>query len=147
MLEAIEYANKQGVIFVAAAGNSYGNNDNDPLYPASYKVDNVISVGSISSKGKKSSFSNYGKESVHVFAPGSNIISTVQRGDYMKMSGTSMATPHIAGAVGLIISMKPDLSPKSIKELLIRSSKKSSTLEKYSISGGYVDAYQALLSL
>lgn len=147
LFDAIKYANSKGVVFVAAAGNSYANNDTDPLYPASYNIDNIISVGSISSKGKKSSFSNYGKKTVHVFAPGSNILSTVQNGEYIKMSGTSMAAPHIAGITGLIFSMNSNLSPLSIKELLIKSSKQVDALKKYSISGGYVDAYQALLFL
>ncbi len=145
--DSIKYAASKNVVFVAAAGNSYSDNDFQPLYPASYKLENVISVGSMSSSGKKSSFSNYGKKSVHLFAPGSNILSTVQLGQYLKMSGTSMAAPHVAGIVGLMLSLKEGLTPSEVKELLIKNSKKSSKLKKRSQSAGHVDAYKVLLSL
>ena len=145
--EAIEYANSKGVLFVAAAGNFSENSDQYPLYPASYQIDNVISVGAINVRGKRSSISNYGKQSVHVFAPGENILSTVQLNSYLKFTGTSMATPHVSAIAGLMISLKEGLTPKEIKEILIKSSKQSKYLINSSVSGGTVDAYQALLAM
>ncbi len=142
--DAIERANEAGVVFVTSAGNSSQNNDKTPAYPANYKVDNVISVGAMAQNGKSASFSNYGKTTVHVYAPGVEIISTVKGGKYQKMSGTSMAAPHIAGVVGLIRTMEPNLSPKEIRERLIKTSVKTTTLDQKSLSGGRVDAFKAL---
>jgi subtilisin family serine protease len=146
LMDAITSAKNAGITFVAAAGNEYSNNDETPAYPASYSVDNVISVGSFTSNGSKSSFSNHGINSVHVFAPGSNIYSTVNRGGYQSMSGTSMATPHVAGIVGLMLSKEPNLSPAEIRERLIRTSNQTAQLKSYSQSNGRVDAYRALMN-
>jgi len=77
LYDAIERAQEAGISFIAAAGNSSSDNDKKPAYPANYKLDNVVSVGALDGKGKKASFSNYGKKTVHVFAPGVNIYSTV----------------------------------------------------------------------
>jgi subtilisin family serine protease len=144
--DAIKGAEAAGITFVAAAGNEYSNNDNTSSFPANYEVSNVISVGSFASSGAKSSFSNYGIKSVHVFAPGSNIYSTVNRGGYQSMSGTSMATPHVAGIVGLMLSKEPNLTPKEIRERLIRTSNQTSSLKGLSQSNGRVDAYRALMN-
>ena len=144
LYDAIEAANQKGIIFVAAAGNASANNDTTPSYPASYENDNVISVGAMDGKGVKASFSNYGAKKVHVFAPGVNIISSVIGNRYQKMSGTSMATPHVAGVVGLILSHEPTLSPPEVRARLIATSAKVSTLSNYSQSKGRVDALRAL---
>lgn len=141
--DAIKSAEAAGVTFVAAAGNESANNDTTDSFPANYKVGNVISVGSYTSAGLKSNFSNYG-QTVHVTAPGSNILSTYKKGGYTTMSGTSMATPHIAGIVGLLLSNEPNLTPAQIKERLISTSVKTSKLATASLSGGRVDAYKAL---
>ncbi|MDO9182698.1 MAG: S8 family peptidase [Bacteriovorax sp.] len=142
--DAIKAAEAAGITFVAAAGNESANNDTTASYPANYEVGNLISVGSYSSSGAKSGFSNYGLKSVHVTAPGSNILSTYKRGGYTTMSGTSMATPHIAGVVGLLLSKEPNLTPAQIRERLVRTSLKTAKLENASLSGGRVDAYRAL---
>lgn len=141
--EAIEAANTAGIVFVAAAGNSSNDNDTKPSYPASYKVDNVISVGSMDGNGKKSWFSNYGKESVDIFAPGSDILSTVKKKGYKKMSGTSMATPFVSGAIGLLLTHEKNMSPKEIRERLIATAVKSKKLLKYGQSGR-LDAFRLL---
>lgn len=142
--DAIKSAEAAGITFVAAAGNESANNDSTASYPANYEVSNVISVGSYTSAGAKSSFSNYGLTSVHVTAPGSGILSTYKKGGYTSMSGTSMATPHIAGVVGLLLSKEPTLTPAQIRERLIKTSVKTSKLSTASFSGGRVDVYQAL---
>ncbi len=140
--DAIQAATDAGIVFVAAAGNESSNNDSTESYPANYP--NVISVGSFTSAGARSSFSNYGVKSVHVSAPGSNILSTYKNGGYTTMSGTSMATPHVAGVVGLILSQEPGLTPAQVKERLINTSVKTSKLSTASVSGGRVDAFRAL---
>lgn len=142
--DAIKAAEAAGITFVAAAGNESSNNDSTDSFPANYQVSNVISVGSMTSSGTKSSFSNYGIKAVHVMAPGSSILSTYKRGGYTTMSGTSMATPMVAGIVGLLLSQEPNLTPAQIKERLVSTSVKSSKLQSASVSGGRVDAYRAL---
>ena len=106
--DSIQRALNQGVIFVAAAGNNSEDTDSAPDYPANYP--GVISVGSSDGSDLKSSFSNYGKTSVAVFAPGTAILSTYPGGTYKVLSGTSMATPQVAGALALALSLKPSIT-------------------------------------
>jgi subtilisin family serine protease len=96
--------------------------------------------------GKKSSFSNYGKKTVHVFAPGKHIYSTVKNGGYQKMSGTSMACPHVAGAIGLLLGSEPNLSPLEIRERIVATAVQSRHLTPYAQSGR-LDAYRLLKDL
>jgi subtilisin family serine protease len=142
--DVIKEASDAGIIFVAAAGNSNANNDRKGHYPSNYKVENVISVGAMNSRGERASFSCYGKESVHVFAPGRNILSTIPNNKYKSYSGTSMATPYIAGVLGLLKTLEPEISPVQAKQKLIDTSVKTEKLSKFSISGGYVNAFNAI---
>ena len=145
LLDAITAAEAAGITFVAAAGNESNNNDSSSTYPANYEVSNVISVGSFTNAGSKSSFSNYGVKTVHVTAPGSSILSTY-KGKYSNLSGTSMAAPHISGIVGLLLSKEPNLTPAQIRERLIKTSVQTSKLQSASASKGRVDAYRALMN-
>ena len=142
--DAIAGANRAGLSFVAAAGNDAENNDGVASFPANFIVENIISVGSFNAAGDRSSFSNFGKKSVHVMAPGSEILSTYLKGNYEVLSGTSMATPHVAGVIGLLLSKWPDLTPLQIRNHLMSTVQQTSTLESSCISGGRVDAYRAL---
>lgn len=114
MSTAIASAKAKGVIVVAAAGNSASNNDASPVYPASYSGDNLIAVAATDRNDKLASFSNYGKTSVDIAAPGKGIYSTLLSGKYGYYSGTSMAAPHVAGAIALVWDAHPTWTYKQV---------------------------------
>ncbi|RIL08369.1 MAG: hypothetical protein DCC75_09115, partial [Proteobacteria bacterium] len=107
---AIQSAKDAGIIFAAAAGNEGNDNDARPSYPASYDIGNVVSVAATDSNGNLAWFSNYGANAVDIAAPGVDIYSTLPNNQYASLSGTSMATPHVAGALGLLLGSEPGLS-------------------------------------
>lgn len=115
---AIKRAEQKGVLFIAAAGNSANNNDKNPSYPANYNVSNVISVAALTENGTLAGFSNFGKKTVDIAAPGVNVFSTYNTGGYASLSGTSMATPHISGLAAITWARYPRSSYKSIKRRL-----------------------------
>ena len=142
--DVIKVAEKKNIVFIAAAGNDSQNNDKNPSYPASYKVGNIVSVAAIDRKGELASFSNYGAKSVHVAAPGVDILSTSMEGGYETLSGTSMATPHVSGIAALMLSKNSKLTPANIKQLLIRSSVSNSRLKGKVFASGQVSALNAM---
>jgi subtilisin family serine protease len=142
--EAIERAHQAGSLFVAAAGNDGSSNDTRPHFPSNYQVPNVVSVAAIDNKGNLASFSNFGKRTTHVAAPGVNIYSSVQNGKYASWSGTSMATPHVSGIAALMLSKDRSLTSQQIKERLIRTSRPRASLKNRVTSGGIVSAANAL---
>lgn len=139
--DSIKAARDRGIVFVAAAGNDSANNDSTPHYPSSYELDNVISVASHTISDGLSSFSCYGRKSVHVAAPGSNILSTINNGGYAVYSGTSMATPHVSGTVGLLLSEIPTLSPAEVRARVIATSVPVRSYKGKTVSGGRINAY------
>jgi thermitase len=143
LTEAVKRAEQAGILFVAAAGNSNSNNDVKPTMPANIQAENVVSVGAMDGKGGRASFSNYGQKTVHVFAPGVKIYSTVQNNAYKKMSGTSMACPMVAGVAGLILSSEPNLTPQELKQRLMSYARPGDDLGTYSASG-FIDAFGSL---
>ncbi len=108
--DAISRANDAGIVFTAAAGNESNDNDLSPSYPAGYDVPNVVSVAAIDADGNIAGFSNYGASSVDIAAPGVDILSTTPGATYATYSGTSMATPHVSGALALLFATEPSLS-------------------------------------
>lgn len=145
MKKAIEEANHKNIVFVAAAGNHSGNNDEEPSYPASYDLPNVISVAAADNKGNLAYFSCFGRKTVHVAAPGVNIVSSTPKG-YENMSGTSMATPHVSGVVALLLAHEANLSPLEVRDRLIKTSQPLSGLNKKVAANGMVNAYYALMN-
>lgn len=140
--EAIERANEKNILFVAAAGNSNSNNDQSPHYPSNYSVDNVISVAAHNAADELASFSCYGKRTVHIAAPGRNILSTVTQNRYAVYSGTSMATPHVSGALGLLLASNSSLkSMKEIRERLMLTSEPVRAYRAKIMSSGRLNAY------
>ena len=145
---AIAKAREAGIVFVAAAGNDSSNNDHYAQYPANYEVDNVISVAAIGRGGNLANFSNYGKKSVDIGAPGVSIFSTYHLSDtsYKYLQGTSMAAPHVAGVAALLLAREPELTPAEVRERLLATSSPLSSLSGKTLSGGMVNTYGALLA-
>src|SRR5262249_38325186 len=104
LLDEVNLANSNDILFVAAAGNNASNNDATPFYPASFNAPNVIAVAATDYTDHLASFSNYGTKSVLLAAPGVGIVSTTIGNTYSNFSGTSMATPHVSGAAALVLS-------------------------------------------
>lgn len=160
--DVIKYAADHNVIFIAAAGNGHQgvgyDNDTDPKpgVPASYDIDNIVSVAAVDSKDNLGSFSNWGLKTVHLGAPGVAIFSTTVLNHYSDTvvdvggftatwDGTSMATPHVAGAAALYWSAHPEKTYKDVKNALISSVTKIPALEGKSVSGGKLNV-KALLN-
>lgn len=144
MEDAIKAAKEKGILFVAAAGNSGTNNDTSPQYPANYQVENVISVAAHTHADTLASFSCFGKRTVHVAAPGNNILSTTPGNNYKVFSGTSMATPHVSGILGLYLTQEGRQDVQSVRERLMATTQPSGAYRKSTVSGGRVDAYNLL---
>jgi hypothetical protein len=130
-------------LHVAAAGNDRSNNDSSPHYPSDYDIPNMISVAATDSRDNLARFSNYGKESVDIAAPGSEIYSTLPRGRYGTKSGTSMATPHVSGAAALLLTEYPEMSNAELKERILSRADKLPSL-KGKVASGRLNLAQML---
>lgn len=146
LFDAISRARGQGVLFIAAAGNETTNNDLSPSYPANYDLDNVISVAAIDRQDKLASFSNFGLGTVHLGAPGVSIYSSSSGSDteYQTFSGTSMATPHVAGVAALLLSRFPGISLPELRARLLSTVVITPALTGKTTTGGRLNAFQAL---
>lgn len=143
LFNAIERANTAGILFIAAAGNNKINIDRKISYPAGYSNSNIISVVAITSTGALASYSNYGAKLVDIGAPGSGIFSTVPASNvtsgYASYNGTSMATPHVTGAVALYKSINPGVTAAQIKSAILNKAKPTSSLVGKTLTGGRFD--------
>lgn len=141
---AIEDGGDAGILFIAASGNDGNNADVAPMYPAAYDSDIIVSVASTDRNDNMSGFSNYGLVSVDLGAPGSAILSTVPGASYSTFSGTSMASPHVAGAAALVWSLDPTIPPLEMKDILMQSGDPLSSLEGKTVSGKRLNVANAL---
>lgn len=128
-------------LHVIAAGNSNYDNDKRDNFPSNYNLDNIVAVAATNHDDEKASFSQWGATTVDVAAPGRNIWSTVptSKGSYGNKSGTSMATPHVSGGAGLIMSAYPEASNEEVKARLIYGSDRVDALKDRSVSDGRVN--------
>lgn len=154
--DAIAYAGQFGTLVVAAAGNDGKNLETSPMYPASFPLDNIITVGSTGATDQPSSFSNYGVKSVDLAAPGETIWSTtpmtqtsamksqgiVTQYDYL--DGTSMAAPFVTGALAAVWSSAPELTAVQLKDRILRTTDKISALSTKNVSGGRLNLRRAI---
>jgi hypothetical protein len=131
-------------VVVAAAGNEGRDTDLEPEYPASYGSSNVISVAAVDNTGGLPAFSNRGRFTVDVGAPGADIVSTLPDNRSGAFTGTSMAAPHVAGVAALVRSLRPDLSAGSVVSLLEDTARPLGSLAATTSSGGMVDAEAAV---
>jgi subtilisin family serine protease len=141
--DAVRATEQRGTLFIAAAGNYSSNNDQRPTYPASYPFSNVISVAASDENDNIPRFSNFGRTTVHLAAPGTGILSTIP-GGYKKMDGTSMACPHVSGAAALIRAAYPHLRSSEIKGLLLDAVDRNPILAQTTITGGRLNVARAL---
>ncbi|NMH64029.1 S8 family serine peptidase [Shewanella salipaludis] len=141
---AIERARDADILFVTSAGNAGDNTDHTPHYPSSYQVENVISVAATTRYDSLAGFSNYGKNSVHLGAPGQGIYSTIPNARYGSKSGTSMASPHVAGAAALLLAANPELDNNQVVEILLSSGDPIDALADTTLSGRRLNLANAL---
>ena len=142
--ESIDAAGRSGVLFVAAAGNEGDNSDESPHYPAAYDSPNIVSVAASDQRDALAGFSNYGRESVDLAAPGVDILSTIPGDQFESLNGTSMATPHVTGVAALLAARNPSLGYAAIKARLLGSVTKVPALSGQVVSGGRLNARAAL---
>ena len=150
--EAYTYAYNNGVVVVTAAGNSAVNLDSSPMYPAALDTPSNITVIATSDADNRASFSNFSTTLSHVGAPGVSIVSSVPGtgcsapGCFSMMSGTSMASPFVAGLAGLVIREAPNLSAYQVKGIILSSVDTVSVLATRTQTSGRVNALKAINS-
>src|SRR4051812_24266670 len=142
--DAVQFARTSGQLFVAAAGNETNDNDINPAYPASFDLDNIVAVAATTASDTIAGVSNYGAGTVDLGAPGENTYSTLPGNGYGYLSGTSMATPHVAGTAALLLSLDPSLSSSDLKSLLLNTTDPLPDLAGRTVSGGRLNANSAL---
>lgn len=140
--DAIDAAQAKNILFVAAAGNDGMNNDQNPHYPSNYTSENIISVMATTNIDGKAGFSNYGKTTVDIGAPGSDILSCIPGNSYQNASGTSMATPFVSGACAMLWAANPGLTWQEVKTILMNTV--DPTLPNYCVSGGRLNLQKAI---
>ena len=113
-------------------------------YPSNYDLPNVISVAALDRNDSLTSFSNFGIKTVHVAAPGKDILSTWLNDGYREASGTSMATPYVSGIAALVIASEPKISMEKLRARLLKSVDKIGALDGKVASGGRICAAKAL---
>lgn len=150
LAQALEEASARGIPAAIAAGNESGDNDdkNTASYPAANPYPNIIAVAATDSTGRMAYFSNYGRKTVDIAAPGVGIYSTVpvSQGEYDYLSGTSMASPFVAGVIALMKSSNTNIAMSQITSGLFSSATPLQGLRDYTISGALLNAEAAVIT-
>lgn len=141
---AIEYARNQGHIFVTSAGNDGADNDTTPFYPSNYGLDNIVVVAATDRYDNLASFSNFGANTVHLAAPGVNILSTRPYEAYGLSSGTSMAAPHVTGVLTLVRGLHPDWTYRQVIDQVLTTATPLPSLQGKTRTGGRLNAAAAV---
>lgn len=131
-------------LHIFAAGNESNDDDRRATFPSAFDLNNIVSVAATDHNDNLARFSNYGATTVDLAAPGVDILSSTPGGNYSSFSGTSMATPHVAGAAGLLVSQFPDISNEELKARLMNGVDKKSQLEGRMITGGRLNINNSL---
>jgi subtilisin family serine protease len=145
LADTIVLANAENMLFVAAAGNDGISNDLLPFYPAGYSFPNVVAVAATTSADQRAFFSNYGATTVHLGAPGVEILSTTRNNTYSYFSGTSMAAPHVSGAAALVLS-RCTLNTAQLKNTILSTVEGVAGLAGFTVTGGRLDVNSAIRS-
>jgi subtilisin family serine protease len=147
LLAAIQNARLQGQIFVAAAGNSGLNIDQNPTYPASFALDNIVAVAATDRSDLLTSYSNYGATSVDLGAPGQAILTTTRNSSYTVASGTSLAVPFVAGAFALVWGQHPTWTYTQVINQVLKTVDPLPSLKGKTVTGGRLDLAAAVGSV
>jgi subtilisin family serine protease len=145
LYDAIQDNGDKGILFIAAAGNSSVDTDVFPNYPSAYDHETLIAVASTDHNDQLSPFSNYGAVTVDLGAPGSSIVSTTPNNGYASLSGTSMATPHVSGAVMLTWAQHPAYNLLQVKQTLMNTVDPRASLAGKTQSGGRLNVHRAAI--
>lgn len=144
--DAISASIDAGILFVAAAGNNGANTDlaGNTHYPSGFDLNGIVSVAAANHSDRLAVFSNYGSTTVDIAAPGENILSTTPGNTYSIFSGTSMATPHVAGVAALLADANPGLSVAELKAAILDGADPITSLRNRVASGGRLNAFESL---
>ena len=143
LADAIARQQQRGILFIAAAGNSFADNDSLRTYPCTYELANIICVAATDDHDGLAYFSNYGRGTVHVGAPGVNILSTTIGDTLQTFSGTSMATPHVTGVAALLYAQNPTQDWRAVKNLILAGGEPRPALAN-TVTGRRLNAHGAL---
>ncbi|MHC4562200.1 MAG: S8 family serine peptidase [Planctomycetota bacterium] len=142
--DAIRRSGDAGMLFIAAAGNDSDNTDSYPHYPSSYNLDNIISVAATDHNDNKASFSNWGLTTVDLGAPGVDTLSSTPGGNYGYKSGTSMATPHVAGVAALAFDLNPSATYQEVRDAIFAGVDLIPSMDGRTVTGGRLNAFTTL---
>jgi subtilisin family serine protease len=140
---AVKTANAANVLIIASAGNEGISIDRKPFYPASFPSPNIVAVAATAPNSGRQmpDFSNFGKLTVPIAAPGEEVLSTSKTGGYEYKSGTSMAAPHATGVAALMAAVRPDASAAELRAMMLQAASRSSL----PVGSGYLDAARSVV--